>query len=409
MRFVDEYRAPEQVMQLIEHLRERASHLSYTAERPLRIMEVCGGHTHAIFKFGLDQLLPENVEFIHGPGCPVCVLPMGRIDTCVEIASHPEVIFCTFGDAMRVPGKQGSLLQAKARGADVRIVYSPMDALKLAQENPTRKVVFFGLGFETTMPTTAITLQQAKARDVQNFYFFCQHITLIPTLRSLLEEPDNGIDAFLAPGHVSMVIGTDAYNFIASDFHRPLVVAGFEPLDLLQGVVMLVEQKIAAHSKVENQYRRVVPDAGNLLAQQAIADVFCVNGDSEWRGLGVIESSGVHLTPDYQRFDAEAHFRPAPQQVCDDPRARCGEVLTGKCKPHQCPLFGNTCNPQTAFGALMVSSEGACAAALYTVRAKLNRLPPRQCRNVYARQARRPAPENLNDGLPSRRLPYRNK
>lgn len=250
MRFVDEYRAPEQVMQLIEHLRERASHLSYTAERPLRIMEVCGGHTHAIFKFGLDQLLPENVEFIHGPGCPVCVLPMGRIDTCVEIASHPEVIFCTFGDAMRVPGKQGSLLQAKARGADVRIVYSPMDALKLAQENPTRKVVFFGLGFETTMPTTAITLQQAKARDVQNFYFFCQHITLIPTLRSLLEQPDNGIDAFLAPGHVSMVIGTDAYNFIASDFQRPLVVAGFEPLDLLQGVVMLVEQKIAAHSKV---------------------------------------------------------------------------------------------------------------------------------------------------------------
>lgn len=185
MRFVDEYRAPEQVMQLIEHLRERASHLSYTAERPLRIMEVCGGHTHAIFKFGLDQLLPENVEFIHGPGCPVCVLPMGRIDTCVEIASHPEVIFCTFGDAMRVPGKQGSLLQAKARGADVRIVYSPMDALKLAQENPTRKVVFFGLGFETTMPTTAITLQQAKARDVQNFYFFCQHITLIPTLRDI--------------------------------------------------------------------------------------------------------------------------------------------------------------------------------------------------------------------------------
>lgn len=347
---------------IVHDLRERASHLSYTAERPLRIMEVCGGHTHAIFKFGLDQLLPENVEFIHGPGCPVCVLPMGRIDTCVEIASHPEVIFCTFGDAMRVPGKQGSLLQAKARGADVRIVYSPMDALKLAQENPTRKVVFFGLGFETTMPTTAITLQQAKARDVQNFYFFCQHITLIPTLRSLLEQPDNGIDAFLAPGHVSMVIGTDAYNFIASDFHRPLVVAGFEPLDLLQGVVMLVQQKIAAHSKVENQYRRVVPDAGNLLAQQAIADVFCVNGDSEWRGLGVIESSGVHLTPDYQRFDAEAHFRPAPQQVCDDPRARCGEVLTGKCKPHQCPLFGNTCNPQTAFGALMVSSEGACAA-----------------------------------------------
>ncbi|WP_312121809.1 hydrogenase formation protein HypD [Kosakonia cowanii] len=362
MRFVDEYRAPEQVMQLIARLRERANALAYTAARPLRIMEVCGGHTHAIFKFGLDQLLPENIEFIHGPGCPVCVLPMGRIDTCVEIASHPEVIFCTFGDAIRVPGKNGSLLQAKARGADVRIVYSPLDALALAEKNPQRKVVFFGLGFETTMPATAITLQQAKARDINNFWFFCQHITLIPTLRSLLERPDNGIDALLAPGHVSMVIGTDAYTFIADEFQRPLVVAGFEPLDLLQGVLMLVEQKVAARSEVENQYRRVVPDEGNQRAQEAIAEVFTVRGHSEWRGLGMIGESGVHLTAPYQRFDAEAHFQPAMQQVYDDPRARCGDVLTGRCKPHHCPLFGNTCNPQSAFGALMVSSEGACAA-----------------------------------------------
>ncbi|MEZ6877481.1 hydrogenase formation protein HypD [Enterobacter sp. KBR-315C3_2022] len=362
MRYVDEYRAPERVMQLIERLKKRAALLDYTAQRPLRIMEVCGGHTHAIFKFGLDQLLPENIEFIHGPGCPVCVLPMGRIDSCIEIASQPDVIFCTFGDAMRVPGKNGSLLQAKARGADVRIVYSPMDALNLAAANPTRKVVFFGLGFETTMPATAITLQQAKARDSKNFFFFCQHITLIPTLRSLLAEPGNGIDAFLAPGHVSMVIGTEAYGFIADDYHRPLVVAGFEPLDLLQGVLMLVEQKIAALSVVENQYRRVVPDGGNIHARRAIADVFTVEGDSEWRGLGLIAESGVHLRPAYRQFDAEAHFRPRPQLVCDDPRARCGEVLTGKCKPHQCPLLGKTCNPQTAFGALMVSSEGACAA-----------------------------------------------
>lgn len=362
MRFVDEYRAPEQVMQLIEHLKSRAALLNYTAARPLRIMEVCGGHTHAIFKFGLDQLLPDNIEFIHGPGCPVCVLPMGRIDSCIEIASHPEVIFCTFGDAMRVPGKNGSLMQAKSRGADVRIIYSPMDALKLAKQNPDRKVVFFGLGFETTMPATAITLQQARIQQVDNFFFFCQHITLIPTLRSLLEQPDNGIDAFLAPGHVSMVIGTDAYGFIASDFHRPLVVAGFEPIDLLQGVNMLVEQKIADNIQVENQYRRVVPDEGNRLAQVAIADVFTVKGDSEWRGLGLINDSGVQLTEKYQSFDAEAHFKPAPQNVSDDPRARCGDVLTGRCKPHQCPLFGNTCNPQSAFGALMVSSEGACAA-----------------------------------------------
>ncbi len=287
---------------------------------------------------------------------------MGRIDSCIEIASHPEVIFCTFGDAMRVPGKNGSLMQAKSRGADVRIIYSPMDALKLAQQNPDRKVVFFGLGFETTMPATAITLQQARIQQVDNFFFFCQHITLIPTLRSLLEQPDNGIDAFLAPGHVSMVIGTDAYGFIASDFHRPLVVAGFEPIDLLQGVNMLVEQKIADNIQVENQYRRVVPDEGNRLAQVAIADVFTVKGDSEWRGLGLINDSGVQLTEKYQSFDAEAHFKPAPQNVSDDPRARCGDVLTGRCKPHQCPLFGNTCNPQSAFGALMVSSEGACAA-----------------------------------------------
>lgn len=362
MRFVDEYRAPEQVMQLIAHLKSRAALLNYTAARPLRIMEVCGGHTHAIFKFGLDQLLPDNIEFIHGPGCPVCVLPMGRIDSCNEIASHPEVIFCTFGDAMRVPGKNGSLMQAKSRGADVRIIYSPMDALKLAQQNPDRKVVFFGLGFETTMPATAITLQQARIQQIDNFFFFCQHITLIPTLRSLLEQPDNGIDAFLAPGHVSMVIGTDAYGFIASDFHRPLVVAGFEPIDLLQGVNMLVEQKIADNIQVENQYRRVVPDEGNRLAQVAIADVFTVKGDSEWRGLGLINDSGVQLTEKYQSFDAKAHFKPAPQNVSDDPRARCGDVLTGRCKPHQCPLFGNTCNPQSAFGALMVSSEGACAA-----------------------------------------------
>lgn len=362
MRFVDEYRAPEKVMQLIDVLRERAPLLAYTAERPLRIMEVCGGHTHAIFKFGLDRLLPENIEFIHGPGCPVCVLPMGRIDTCIEIASHKEVIFCTFGDAMRVPGKNGSLMQAKARGADVRVVYSPLDALGLAKANPDRKVVFFGLGFETTMPATAILLQQAKAQGIDNFYFFCQHITLIPTLRSLLEQPDNGIDAFLAPGHVSMVIGTEAYDFIATRYQRPLVVAGFEPLDLLQGVVMLVEQKIAKRSCVANQYKRVVPDEGNLLAQKAIAEVFAVQGDSEWRGLGTISESGVRLMERYRQFDAEEHFRPAPQQVYDDPRARCGDVLTGRCKPHQCPMFGEACNPQNAFGALMVSSEGACAA-----------------------------------------------
>ncbi|MEH2921308.1 hydrogenase formation protein HypD [Samsonia erythrinae] len=363
MRFVDEYRDPAKVMALIERLHDRASQLTdYNAQRPLRIMEVCGGHTHAIFKFGLDQLLPENIEFIHGPGCPVCVLPMGRIDTCLDIARHPEVIFCTFGDAIRVPGKTGSLMDASARGADVRVVYSPMDALQLARANPQRQVVFFGLGFETTMPATAVTLQQAKADKVDNFYFFCQHITLIPTLRRLLEQPDNDIDAFLAPGHVSMVIGIERYQFIATHYQRPLVVAGFEPVDLLQGVLMLVEQKLDGQPKVENQYRRIVSDTGNTRAQEAMAQVFMLEGNAEWRGLGMIEQSGVKLTPEYQCFDAEQHFHPHSQQACDDPRARCGDVLTGRCKPHQCPLFGTTCNPQNAFGALMVSSEGACAA-----------------------------------------------
>lgn len=362
MRFVDEYRDHEKVMALIARLNERSAMLPYTAQRPLRIMEICGGHTHAIFRFGLDQLLPKNIEFIHGPGCPVCVLPMGRIDNCLEIASHPETLFCTFGDALRVPGKQGSLLDARARGADIRVVYSPLDALQLARDNPQRSVVFFGLGFETTMPATALTLQQANAEHLENFYLFCQHITIIPTLRSLLTQPDNGIDAFVAPGHVSMVIGVEAYQFIAHEFHLPLVIAGFEPLDLLQSVLMLTEQKIADQPRIENQYRRVVPDAGNIRAQKAMADVFMLEGDAEWRGLGVIDKSGVTLTPDYQRFDAERHFRPQPQKTSDDPRARCGDVLTGRCKPHQCPLFGATCNPQSAFGALMVSSEGACAA-----------------------------------------------
>jgi hydrogenase expression/formation protein HypD len=328
----------------------------------MQIMEVCGGHTHAIFKFGLDKLLPPQLEFIHGPGCPVCVLPMGRIDACCEIAAHPQVIFCTFGDALRVPGKRGSLLTARERGADVRVVYSPLDALKLARENPQRSVVFFALGFETTLPVTAVTLQQARREGLTNFSVFCQHISLIPTLRSLLQQDDVRIDAFLAPGHVSMVIGTSPYHFINEQFGKPLVISGFEPLDILQSVLMLVEQVCEASCKTENQYRRVVPQEGNLLAQEAMREVFVLSGSSEWRGLGLIENSGIQLTGAYEAFDAERRFNPQVQSVCDDPRARCGEVLTGRCKPHQCPLFGTGCTPHNAFGALMVSSEGACAA-----------------------------------------------
>ncbi|OJB99083.1 hydrogenase formation protein HypD [Yersinia ruckeri] len=362
MRFVDEFRDPELANVLIERLHQRARLLPFSAEKPMQIMEVCGGHTHAIFKFGLDQLLPPQLEFIHGPGCPVCVLPMGRIDACCEIAAHPEVIFCTFGDALRVPGKQGSLLQARERGADVRVVYSPLDALKLAREYPHRQVVFFALGFETTLPVTAVTLQKARREGMSNFSIFCQHISLIPTLRSLLQQHDVHIDAFLAPGHVSMVIGTTPYNFISEQFGKPLVISGFEPLDMLQSVLMLVEQFCEASCKTENQYRRVVAEQGNLLALDAIREVFQLAGSSEWRGLGLIAESGISLTDTYAGFDAEQRFTPQIQSVADDPQARCGDVLTGRCKPHQCPLFGHGCTPHNAFGALMVSSEGACAA-----------------------------------------------
>ncbi|AHM71969.1 hydrogenase formation protein HypD [Yersinia hibernica] len=362
MRYVDEFRDPALVAALLSRIENLLPQLADQQRWPLQIMEVCGGHTHAIFKFGLDQLLPDGLEFVHGPGCPVCVLPMGRIDSCLEIAAHPEVIFCTYGDAMRVPGRQGSMLDAKRRGADIRVVYSPLDALMLAQNNPSREVVFFGLGFETTMPATALTLQQAKRLELTNFTVFCQHITIIPTLRSLLQQPDVRIDGFLAPGHVSMVIGTTPYDFICSQFNKPLVVTGFEPLDILQGLVMLLEQMVSGRCCVQNQYRRIVPDSGNLLAQQALAEVFMAKNCSEWRGLGEIAESGVQLSVAYQDFDAERRFNPQQHRVADDPRSRCGDVLTGRCKPDQCPLFGGECSPDNAFGALMVSSEGACAA-----------------------------------------------
>ncbi|KMQ90271.1 hydrogenase expression formation protein [Lasius niger] len=335
---------------------------AFTKEKPLQLMEVCGGHTHAIFRFGLDKLLPKEIEFIHGPGCPVCVLPMGRIDSCAEIAGNKDVIFCTFGDAVRVPGKNGSLLQAREQGGEIRVVYSPLDALALAQKNPDKQIVFFALGFETTMPVTAVTLQQAKKLGLKNFTIFCQHISIIPTLRSLLEHKNVHIDAFLAPGHVSMVIGSDPYEFIAKEYKKPMVVTGFEPVDILKAISMLLDQFIEKRCAIENEYGRVVPREGNPLAQKAIAEIFKIGGSSEWRGLGMIEDSGISLTEEYQEFDAERRFNPQEQQAAEDPRARCGEVLTGQCKPKDCPLFATECNPENAFGALMVSSEGACAA-----------------------------------------------
>ncbi|MEP9349782.1 hydrogenase formation protein HypD [Xanthobacter sp. KR7-225] len=362
MRYVDEFRDPALAAALVKEIGAVCGRLERGRDRPLSIMEVCGGHTHAIFRYGLEGLLPDLVEFVHGPGCPVCVLPMGRVDDCVAIAEQPHVIFTTFGDAMRVPGARGSLLQAKAEGADVRMVYSPLDALELARKNPDREVVFFGLGFETTMPSTALTVLRAARGNVRNFSLFCNHITIIPTLRALLEQPDFGIDGFIGPGHVSMVIGTAPYLFIAEEFKKPLVVAGFEPIDLLQSLLMVLKQMEAGRAQIENQYARVVPDAGNPAALKAVAEVYEPRATFEWRGLGSIAGSGVQLRPAYAAFDAERRFAVPDVKVADPSSCRCGAVLTGSEKPWACPEFGTGCTPETPLGALMVSSEGACAA-----------------------------------------------
>ncbi len=362
MKYVDEFRDPAKAKILLKEIEQLVERIATTRQRPLQIMEVCGGHTHSIFRYGLKQMLPPQVEFVHGPGCPVCVLPMGRVDDCIALAEHPNVIFTTFGDAMRVPGSKKSLLQAKAEGADVRMVYSPLDALKLAQENPHREVIFFGLGFETTMPSTALTVLEAKKQGVRNFTLFCNHITIIPTIKAILDSPDLHLDGFLGPGHVSMVIGTAPYNFIAQHYHKPIVIAGFEPLDILQSLWMVLKQIAEGRSEVENQYARIVPEEGNAVSLGAVAEVFELREFFEWRGLGSIDHSGVRLRAAFAAFDAERRF-PVPNLKIADPKScQCGEVLKGILKPQECKVFGTACTPETPLGALMVSSEGACAA-----------------------------------------------
>lgn len=347
---------------LVERIAERLEALGATERQPVRLMEVCGGHTHSIFRYGLATVLPPALEFLHGPGCPVCVLPMGRIDDCVAIAEDPRVIFTTFGDAMRVPGSRKSLMQAKAEGADIRMVYSPLDALALARRNPDREVVFFGLGFETTMPSTALTVLRAEAEGIANFSLFCQHVTIIPTLKAVLDTPGLTVDGFIGPGHVSMVIGLRPYRFIAETYRKPFMVAGFEPVDVLQSVWMLLGRIAEGRPVIENQYGRVVPEDGNPRARAAMDAVFEERERCEWRGLGSIDRSGVRIRSRYARFDAERRFAVRGATVADPYACQCGEVLTGTLKPWQCRLFGQGCSPETPVGALMVSSEGACAA-----------------------------------------------
>ncbi len=357
MKFVDEFRDSDLIARTCDEIRRLVE-----PGRHYRLMEVCGGHTHAIYRFGLKDVLPDNIELIHGPGCPVCVLPMGRIDDGLALAQRPEVIFAAFGDMMRVPGAHGSPLEHKARGLDVRIVYSPTDALKLARTNPGRHVMFFAIGFETTAPSTALTLMRAKAEGIENFSVFCNHVTIIPAIRAILDSPDMRLDGFIGPGHVSTVIGCRPYQWIAQDEHKPIVVSGFEPVDLLQAIVMLLRQMRQGRAEVENQYKRVVPWEGNRAALAAMAEVFELRPYFEWRGLGFISQSALRIRDAYAAWDAERVFSVAGVRVTDPKAAQCGEVLKGVLKPAQCKLFGKECTPEHPVGALMVSSEGSCAA-----------------------------------------------
>ena len=357
MRFVDEFRDGALG-------RTVATEILATVDpgRAYKVMEVCGGHTHAIYKYGLDDLLPPNVELVHGPGCPVCVIPMGRVDDAIAVAHEPGVILTCFGDMMRVPGSAGSLQEAKSRGADIRMVYSPLDALRIARENPGREVVFFAVGFETTAPSTALTLERARAEGARNFSCLCSHITIEPPLRALLESPELDLDGFVGPGHVATVIGTKAFEFIPREYAKPLVVAGFEPLDVLHAIQMLLRQLADGRCEVENQYRRVVTREGNPRAQQVMDEVFAVRPEFEWRGLGWIPESGLRLSDAYADFDAELRFSLPGMRVADPQACQCGDVLKGAIKPWECKVFGTACTPERPIGTCMVSSEGACAA-----------------------------------------------
>ena len=357
MRFLDEYRSGDLARKLVHELEGLVE-----PGRPVKLMEVCGGHTHTIYKHGIEGIVPVEVDYVHGPGCPVCVIPMGRVDDAIALAERPEVIFTTFGDMMRVPGGRGSLLEAKARGADVRMVYSPLDALELARRNPDREVVFFAIGFETTAPATALTLLHARREGIRNFSAFCNHVTIGPPLRAILDSPGLQLEGFIAPGHVSTVIGTRPYDFIVDEYRKPVVVTAFEPVDILHATVLLFRQLRDGRCEVENQYTRAVTRDGNARALEALDETMELRDTFEWRGLGWIERSALKLRETFAGWDAEARFE-LPAARVDDPKAcQCGEVLIGAIKPWECKVFGTACTPDNPLGTCMVSSEGACAA-----------------------------------------------
>ncbi|PKW15879.1 hydrogenase formation protein HypD [Saccharopolyspora spinosa] len=357
MRFVDEYRDADKARAL-------AAEIAALCEpgRQYKFMEVCGGHTHTIYKHGIEDYLPANVTLVHGPGCPVCVIPMGRVDDAIHIARQPDVLMTSFGDMMRVPGSNGNFFDSNAEDTNIRMVYSPLDSLKLARQKPDQQVVFMAIGFETTAPSTAMTLLRAEQEGLENFSVFGNHVTIIPAIKAILDSPDLRLDGFLGPGHVSTVIGCRPYEFIARDYGKPVVVAGFEPLDIMQSIYLLLKQLAENRCEVENQYARVVPWQGNTTALEAIAKTMELRPYFEWRGLGFISHSALRLREAYARFDAEQRFDLPGVRVADPKACQCGEVLKGVLKPWECKVFGTACTPETPIGTCMVSPEGACAA-----------------------------------------------
>jgi hydrogenase expression/formation protein HypD len=354
MKYLNEFRNGEIAQRMAREIHQITT-------RPWKIMEVCGGQTHSIIRNGIDQMLPANIEMVHGPGCPVCVTPLELIDKALAIAAQPGVIFCSFGDMLRVPGTDGDLFQVKGAGGDVRVVYSPLDAVELAAKNPDRQVVFFGVGFETTAPANAMSVHLAKRRGLTNFSVLVSHVLVPPAIEAIMSSPGNKVQAFLAAGHVCSVMGYWEYPSIADKFSIPIIVTGFEPLDLLDGIRRAVVQLEAGQHRVENAYERIVTFAGNLPAQQVLAEVFEVT-DRAWRGIGVIPKSGWRLSAAYRGFDAEERFHISGIHTEESKLCHAGDVLRGAIKPAECPAFGKECTPRHPLGATMVSSEGACAA-----------------------------------------------
>ncbi|HXY35687.1 MAG TPA: hydrogenase formation protein HypD [Planctomycetaceae bacterium] len=354
MKYQQEYRDPAAARKLQQAI-------AGITTRPWTIMEVCGGQTHSIVKYGIDELLPPKIELVHGPGCPVCVTPLELIDRAIAIAARPDVIFCSFGDMLRVPGSQRDLFAVKAAGGDVRIVYSPLDCLKIAEQNPDRTVVFFAVGFETTSPANAMAVKQAKRRGIKNFAVLVSHVLVPPAMRAILSSPTNRVQGFLGAGHVCAVMGYEEYEPLAAEFQIPIVVTGFEPLDLLEGVYRCVSMLEAGKVGVNNQYARAVRREGNAPARRLVEEVFKI-GDRKWRGIGTIPQSGLELRPEFAEYDAETRFSVQQLQVLESDVCISGLILQGIRKPHECPAFGKTCTPERPLGATMVSSEGACAA-----------------------------------------------